>query len=208
MGGNNQPYQLTAEDSRLLLMTSSFRAERGSVLHSGIYNRELTSSLASGTLVGAVFLALVMAGVEVTAAYVVPAVILFGGLFVLFRKAVFYEEQLEAVFDRAGRVITVVVRRFPKRRYTYPLDELADIREDHIVMTPENPDGISFVEKIAAQHGAAIPGFGETKEFYTVDLEFKDGRRMRVFSSREESGAGQLRMRLKEFIGGRGAQEV
>lgn len=206
--GNNQAYQLTAEDSRLLLRTPSFRAERGSVLHSGIYNRELTSSLAAGTIVGAAFLALVLAGVKVTVIYLVPAVLLFSGLFVFLRKAVFYEEQLEAVFDKAGRVITVVVKRFPERRYTYPLEELTEIKEDHIVITPENPDGISFVEKIAAQHGTVIPGFGETKEFYTVDLRFKGGRHMRVFSSREESGAGELQRRLREFIGGESAQEV
>jgi hypothetical protein len=206
--GKNHAYQLTEEDSRLLLRTPSFRAERGSVLHSGIYNRELTSSLVAGILVGAVFLILALTGVEVTLVYVVPAVILFSGLFVMLRKAVFYEEQLEAVFDKAGRAITVVVKRFPERRYMYPLEELTDIKENHIVITPDNPDGISFVEKIAAQHGTVIPGFGETKEFYTVDLQFKGGGQMRVYSSREESGAGELRRRLREFIGGKGAQEV
>jgi hypothetical protein len=206
--GGNQAYELTAEDSRLLLRTASFRAEGGSVLHSGIYNREFTSSLAAGIAVALVFLVLVLSGVEVTAVYVVPAVLLFAGLFVILRKAVFYEERLEALFDRAGGAVTVVVKKFPERKYSYSLDDLADIGQDHIVITPENPDGISFVEKIALQHGTAIPGFGEVKEFYTVDLKFKDGSQMRVFSSRQESKAGQLQRRLKDFIGGESAQEV
>ncbi|MBI3592867.1 MAG: hypothetical protein HY099_05250, partial [Nitrospirae bacterium] len=77
--------------------------------------------------------------------------------------------------------------------------ELDNIRQDYSAVTPENPDGIRLVERVALQHGTVIPGFGETSEFYTVELEFKNGRRLMIFSSKEPSRADDIATRLKNF---------
>lgn len=194
-------YQIRVRNGRLVLSTPSFRAERGSVLHSGIYNRELTSSLVASSLLALIFAALVLAGVKVSLIYVIPAVVLFAAFFIAFRKAVFYEESLEAVIDRASGVIEVTVRRFPVRTESFALSDLAALRQGHVVIAPENPDGVEFVERIALQHGTVIPGFGEVKEYHTVELEFRDGRKVRVFSSKEEAEAAGLIKNLKDFLG-------
>jgi hypothetical protein len=68
-------------------------------------------------------------------------------------------------------------------------------------VTPENPDGIRLVEQVALQHGTVIPGFGKTSEFYTVEMEFKNGKRITIFSSEEPSMAEDVRAKLSGFIG-------
>jgi hypothetical protein len=194
-------YQISVKNGRLVLRTSSFRAERGSVLHSGIYNRELTSSLAASALLALIFVALVLAGVDVSLIYVIPAAVFFAGFFIFFRKALFYEESLDAVIDRASGLIEVTTRRFPVKTESFALSDLAAVRQGHVVITPENPDGVQFVEKIALQHGTVIPGFGEVREFHTVELEFKNGRMVRVFSSEQEAEAARVTKSLKEYVG-------
>ncbi|GAB4389504.1 MAG: hypothetical protein Kow0025_15260 [Thermodesulfovibrionales bacterium] len=197
----DQGFQIEEAEGRLVFRTPTFRAERGSVLHSGIYSRELTSSLAAGGVLFAAFVVLVLAGVRVTAVYVGPAVGLFVLLFYAFRKGVFYEESLVAVFDRAAGRVTVTVRRFPAREESYPLSDVRDVEKGHVVITPENPDGVAFVEKIALQHGTVIPGFGEVKEYHTVELLMAGGRRVRIFSTSDEAEAALARRRIKGFMG-------
>lgn len=199
-------YQMQREDGRLVFRTPSFRAERGSVLHVGIYNRELTSSLAAAALLLVIFFLLLLAGVRVTALYAVPAIGLFAAFFIFFRRMVFYEEYLEAVIDKAREAVTISVKRFMGKTRTYSLKDLVGVREEDIVITPENPDGIAFVEKIALQHGTVIPGFGEEKEYFTVELEFSGGRRERIFSSEEATEALEVVGVLKEFLEGSHAQ--
>jgi hypothetical protein len=48
---NNKTYQLDIKDNILIFRTTFFKAEKGSVLHSGIYNRELASSLLAGACI-------------------------------------------------------------------------------------------------------------------------------------------------------------
>ena len=77
-------YTLAQDASRLIFRTSSFVADRGSVLHSGIYNREFSSVLASFALAGIAFFLLVMSYGKKTVFYAV-FLLLFIGTFPLFR---------------------------------------------------------------------------------------------------------------------------
>ena len=43
-------YNIETKGDRLIFSTSSFKAERGSVLHKGIYNKEFTSVLLSSAI--------------------------------------------------------------------------------------------------------------------------------------------------------------
>lgn len=199
---NNKAYQIDIKDNMLIFRTSSFRAEKGSVLHSGIYNRELASSLAAGALVmllGFFF----AASFKITTVHFVVALLLFVIFFIVFRTYIFLETVLCVVVDKKNGNIDIALERiFGKRRITSPLSELGNIRQDYLVVTPENPDGIKLVEQVALQHGTVIPGFGKTAEFYTVEMEFKNGKRIVVFSSEKPAEAENIAMQFRNFIKG------
>ncbi|MFZ6006685.1 MAG: hypothetical protein ACOYU2_03410 [Nitrospirota bacterium] len=194
-------YQMDIKDNMLIFRTSSFRAEKGSVLHSGIYNRELSSSLAAGALV--MLLGFFFAvRFKTTAVHFIAALLLFVIFFIVFRTYIFLETVLCVAVDKKNGNIDIALERiFGKRRITSPLSELDNIRQDYLAVTPENPDGIKLVEQVALQHGTVIPGFGKTAEFYTVEMEFKNGKRITIFSSEEPSMAEDVRAKLSGFIG-------
>ncbi|MBZ0157907.1 MAG: hypothetical protein K8I29_17050 [Alphaproteobacteria bacterium] len=199
-GTGEKELHFEESDSMLSLWTTSFRAEKGSVLHSGIYNREMASSLAAGAcIIAAAFLFAAVS--PVIPLYSIVALVSFVPLFLLFRRYVFREELLCVEFDRRrGTVSFSLNRPFGRREVSYPLTEIDTVRQDCRVVPPENPDGIRVVEKIALQHGTVIPGFGETAEFYTVEIEFKGGERIMVFSSREPSRADEIAQKIINFI--------
>lgn len=197
---NNKVYQIDIKGNMLMFETTSFKAERGSILHSGIYNRELASSLAAGACITAAgfFFAY---RVKITAGYFFAALILFVILFLMFRTYVFREPLLRLLIDKdkgdieisAGNILSV-------RKLLFPAVELEKIRQDYVSIVPENPDGVKIVENISLQHGTVIPGFGKTLEFYTVELEFKNSERIMIFSSGEPSEADEIAAKIKNYL--------
>lgn len=197
---DNASYQLTITGAVLELTTASFRAEKGSVLHSGIYNRELASSLAAGagTLLAGFFFTRTT---DMTPLHYGAALLLFVALFLLFRSFVFRDPFLRTTIDKAAGAVTFLSPKpFGYRRVSFPLAELAGVRQDYRTETPENPDGVKLVERISLQHGAVIPGFGETAHFYTVELEFTSGPRSLVYSSGDAAAAEEIASKIKLFI--------
>ncbi len=193
-------YRVDIKDNTLVFETSSFRAERGSILHSGIYNRELSASLAAGaciTLAGFFF-----AGrIKISAVYFFAALVFFVLLFLAFRTYVFRDSVLRLAIDKeTGNIAISMKNIFAENKVSFSLGELDAVRQDHVALSPENPDGVKVVEKIALQHGTVIPGFGKTVEFYTVELGFKSGKRLLIFSSREPAKADAIAEKLKNFI--------
>ena len=189
------------KDNALVLSTTSFRAEKGSVLHSGIYNRELTSSLAAGGVI-IVFLFFFGASLRLTAVHGIIAVFSFGVLFILFRVFIFDEPILETAIDRKGGIIKVSLKRKPgSRTESFPLKDLTGIRVEHIAFQPDNTDGMAFVEKISLQHGTVIPGFGKRQDFYTVRLDFRDARRV-VFSTKKLHEAETVMAEMQKYLNG------
>ena len=188
--------------NELIFRTASFSAEGRSVLHGGIYNRELSASLASGAVI--VVSGLLLAGhLKITAPVFVAFVILFAALFMIFRMYIFREPSLEAVFDAGKGIITVSVRKGIRSiSRSYPLNRLSDISLGHVTVQPRNIDGIEIVEKVALQHGTVIPGFGKKEDFYTVTLDF-EGDKVVVFSGKERQGAEAVASELKKYIGSR-----
>lgn len=195
-------YQMDIKDNMLIFKTTSFKAEKGSVLHSGIYNRELSSSLAAGALV--MLLGFFFAvRFKTTAVHFIAALLLFVIFFIVLRTYIFLEPVLCVAVDKKNGNIDIVLERiFGKRSISFPLSELDNIRQDYLAVTPENPDGIRLVEQVALQHGTVIPGFGKTSEFYTVELEFKNGKRFIIFSSEWPAEAEDIATRFKNFIKG------
>lgn len=198
-GCNIKFYRLEREDNISVFRTGSFSAEGRSVLHSGIYNRELSSSLAAGAAVLAfgLFFARYF---EMSALFFIVTIVLFAILFVLFRIYIFREPALEAVFDKGKGIITVSVRkRIRTVVRSYSARKLSGITLDHVTVQPQNIDGVEFVEKIALQHGTVIPGFGKKEEFYTVSLDFQ-GEKVVIFSAREKQGAEAAAAELRNQL--------
>jgi hypothetical protein len=177
------------------------------VLHSGIFTPELTSSLASGAVVVIIVGASLLGGVDFAAAHVARVIALFVVLFLALRKYVFYEQYLEAVIDKASGRVSLRVKKFMGEERSHRLSDLTEVKRRRVVVEPENPDGVDFVAKIAIQHGQALPGFGETKTYYTVNLLFKDGTEETLFSSENEEDSGEVSRKIGDFVGGGVAQE-
>lgn len=201
MAETGAEYTLNRKENVLVLRTTSYKAEPGSVLHSGIYNRELTSSLAAGGVLIALAIAVIAKGVHVASWHYLVAAGLFVGLFMFFRMLVFYEDYLETTIHRGKGYVSVFRKGFISKTRTVPLAEVEGFRRGYTAFAPENPDGIAFVEKVALQHGTVIPGFGEVKEFYTVNLELKDGETIMVFSTRDSAQARLVLEELRQFAG-------
>lgn len=197
---SNKAYQLEIEDNILIFRTASFKPEKGSVLHSGIYNRELASSLAAGAVV--MLLGFFFASkVKITAFHFIAALALFIVFFLILRTYIFLEPVFCIVIDKKKENISIELQRiFSKRVIEVSIRELDAVGQDYIAMMPENPDGIRLVEQVALQHGTVIPGFGKTSEFYTVELKFRDGKRFVIFSSQEPSDADDIATKIKNFI--------
>ncbi len=193
-------YQIEIEKNMLVLKTMSFKAEKGSVLHSGIYNRELAASLTAGAIVLAIgfFLA---SRYRLGILHFIASLVIFILLFLFFRAYVYRKQVLEVVLDKKTSTVSFFLKNIIKRlKASYPLSEFSGFRQNHIAISPENPDGIQIVEKIALQHGTVIPGFGETVEFYTVELGFKNGVNEMIFSSKYKSKADDVVKKIKDFL--------
>lgn len=197
---DERPYMIEVENGRMLFSTRFFSAERGSLLHSGIFNRELSSTLASGALMLILFMGLSLAGVTIRPVYFIPALILFSLCFVFLRAFVFYERTLNAVFDRAKDSVEITVKKRPPLMAAYPLSALKDVALQYALFRPENPDGARVVEKIALQHGTVQPGFAEEKAIHTVTLEFESGERVSVFSTDDLAQAEKAKEEMKKFL--------
>lgn len=196
---DEKSYRLEKADDKLIFRTASFRPERGSILHSGIFTRELASSFASGGLVIALLIIALFSGVRLRLMHIAALMLIFAGALIVFRFTLLKEESLDVIFDKKGGVLTVSLRKLPIKRHSYPIADLKDIVKGHVVFKPENPDGIRVVEKVALQHGTVIPGFGEAKEFYTVELAFRDANRLAIFSG-SAYDAGLIEKLIKDYL--------
>lgn len=196
----NSAYILAQDAERLVFRTTRFVADKGSVLHSGIYNREFSSVLASFALAGIAYFLLVMSFGKDTVFYAV-FMLLFIGTFPLFRTYVFREQYLEAVFDRTAATVKMCRAGIrSKVLLNKPLESIGGIWIDAKKTEVVNRDGVAFVEKISAQHGTVIPGFGEEKTFYTLRLRFTDGMEQTLFADSSMQDVIAVHDEIKSFL--------
>jgi hypothetical protein len=190
-------FNIEKENGKIRLTTTSFSADRGSVLHSGIFNKELASSFVAAVVASA-FVILVAVSSDLKLLHYFIAAIIFVIIFPLSRIYIFKEPRLETVLDENSGILSITLSGpLGKKKIEGLLEAVRDISVDHIRIEPENPDGIRIVEKIALQHGTVIPGFGEVKEFFNVQLQLDDKRYTVLTTSHEvdaRSVADELRM--------------
>jgi hypothetical protein len=198
-------YDIDIKGGRLVFSTASFSTGDMSMLHSGIYNREMSSSLAAGAVTLAVVVATIYSDLRLGHFHFALAAAVFAGSFFLFRMFVFYEAGLRLVIDMNRDTIEVRRKGLARRKRTFPLGKLADICGGLTIISPKNPDGIDMVRKISLQHGQVIPGLGEVRKYHTVSLEMKDATGITVFSSEDPSSAKSALKDLKDFLGNRDA---
>ncbi len=198
----SEAYVLERDGAVLLFKTRSYKAEQGSVLHSGIFNREMVSTLAAGAVLVAAVMAALSMGMRPGMAYAAPAVALFATVFFVFRFFVLSEQELELKMDKDAGIITISTGpMLRKRTLSMPMSDVTGIAYETVVVDPVNRDGIKVVEKISLQHGMHIPGFGERKEFYTVGLNLKGAETVTVFASTDSGEAGRLTEALTKYTG-------
>lgn len=196
---DNKPFQIDIRGDVLDLKTSSFKVEKGSVLHTDIFNRELAAMLSAGVIVTVVGIFAVM-NFKVTAVHFVLAFILFGASFFILRTYIFNEPVLGAVFDKGKGTIDITIKRvFGEKKETYSIANVTGIRLEHVTMKPENPDGIKVVENVSLQHGTVIPGFGQAEDFYTAQLHLRD-KDVMIFSSKDKSETEKVIAEIKDFM--------
>ncbi len=198
----DREYQLRIKGDMLKFRTSSYKAEPISALHSGIYNRELTSSIAAGAVIVAIALFAVFQGVDIGTGHYVLAIVLFALLTLLARFYIFYEEYLEMSIDRSKGNVEVVHRQLTKKTFTRSLDDLTGLLKGIIVISPENADGIEIVKNVSLQHGMVIPGLGESKEYQTVNLEFGQLDTIEFFTTEDPEEAEAVYQVINKFVGG------
>ncbi|MBF0559241.1 MAG: hypothetical protein HQL08_10725 [Nitrospirae bacterium] len=193
-------YTFDMNDTVLEFQTTSFTTEKGSILHSGVYNRETAAMLAAGAfiiLLGFFFASSLSLSVSKSAGVLV----LFILSFLFFRTFVFPEAVLRVIIDRKNNIMSIISRAaFQSRKLEFPLSDIEDMREDCMEIVPENPDEVSVVKKIALQHGSVIPGFGETAVRYTVSFELRNAGGLPIFSSTDVAAAGDVMEKFKNYI--------
>lgn len=198
----DREYQLRIKGDVLKFKTTSYKAEIVSALHSGIYNRELTSSIAAGAVIVILALIAVFKGLDVSTVHYIFAIVLFGILTLFSRFFIFYEEYLEMSIDRNNRKVEIVLRRLTKKIISRSLDDLTGLLKGVIVIAPENEDGIEIVKNVSLQHGMVIPGLGESKEYQTVNLEFGQLDTIGFFTTEDPEEAEAVYQVINKFVGG------
>lgn len=179
-------YSINKEKERLVFTTSSFKADKGSLLHKGIYNYELASSLAATAVCGIIYILIAFNYRVIFIHYLIVGVI-FVSAFVGFRKFIFRERVLKVVFDRAKKFVKISSPSFiNEKTEEIPFAGISSVEIGSKKILPENIDGIKFVQKISSQHGSPLPGLEDEVEFVTLSLKLTDGTERLIYAGRIE----------------------
>ncbi len=198
--GNNRKYSIRRTGSLLTFRTASFSDETASVLHTGIYNREFASVLASLALAGFVYL-LLETHFEKTVLFNIVFIVVFIGGFPLFRTFIFRERYLETVFDTAaGKADLFFAGVTRRKKESIALADIGQVLIESRKQKIENPDGVEFVEKISLQHGVAIPGFGEETVRYLLKLKLADGTYRTIYADKDMHAVMEAHGEITAFL--------
>jgi hypothetical protein len=200
MAVREKRYKTERTDSSLLFRTEHFSAERESVLHKGIYNKEFASVLSSLAVAGLVYAALAMQQKRTILPHIAFAVIFIGG-YPLFRMVVFKDRYLEALFDLSKGLAEIsVTGLIRKKTESLPFSAVKKVLIESKKIGVENPDAVEFVAKISAQHGTVIPGFGEEKTFFMLKLTLADGTDRMIYADTEMQDVMDANEEIKGFL--------
>lgn len=197
-------FTIKTDKDRLVFRTTAFRADKGSVLHSGIYNKEFSSILSATAVSGIIYIFLAL-NYEMTVLHYLIVIFTFVIGFFGFRIFAFKERHMDVIFDKANNMVKITKPGFIKKDIeALPLDSVSSIEIESKKIVPENPDGIKFVEKISLQHGSVIPELGDEVEFITLLLKLTDGSKRLIYAEKIEGkidGEPEIPLRdIRDFL--------
>lgn len=193
-------YTVITEEDKLIFTTPTYRADPDSVLHSGIYNREFSSALASAAVAGIVYM-LVAFNTGNTIVRSLVFLLTFTVGFPFFRKFVFKEGLLEVVFNAVSGEAKIYTSWITKRlKETISIKNIKGISIESRKHEVENPDAVRFVKQISLQHGSVIPGFGEEKVLFLLKLHLSDGSERTIYSDNIMQDVLTAHDKIKVFL--------
>jgi Ca2+/Na+ antiporter len=199
---NNKKYQMKVDQDKLVFITSSFKAEKTSVLHPGVYTKEFASMLfASATCIFA-YISTDLASIKSAIMRYIILIVIFVVAFLGANKYIFKERYLEADFNKSDKTVNIVRSGLiTKKSEKIPFARIKSVDLGIKKFVPENIDGIDFVQKISAQHGSAIPGLSDIEEFITLSLSLTDGSERIIFAAKINGGRvdGEPEIPVKEI---------
>ena len=183
----DRKYLLENKNNKLMFRTSSFKAEKTSVLHSGVYTKEFASMLfASGICLLVYMVTGLLSGKSAIIRYLI-LIIIFIVSFLGSGKYIFRESYLEAYFDNSDKTVEIIRHGLiTRKREKIPFAKIKSVDLGTKEFVPENIDGIKFVQKISAQHGSAVPHLGDVEEFIILSLNLNDGSGRTIFAGRSD----------------------
>ena len=195
----DRSYTVRKEEDKLIFVTPAFKTELDSVLHSGIYNREFASMLASAAVAGTIFVVIAMNTGNAIGAMVF--LVAFAVSVPLFRKFVFKESLMEVVFNIAAGEARIFTTWIMKRlKETIALSSIKEISIDSRKREVENQDAVEFVKKISLQHGMVIPGFGRESVLFLLKLHLNDGSERTIYADTSMQDVMSAHAEIKEFL--------
>ncbi|WP_420267245.1 hypothetical protein [Candidatus Magnetominusculus dajiuhuensis] len=195
----SQDYTFEIISGSLIFKTESFKAEKRSVLHSGVYNREVASAFVAAGAACSYFAAFALSGRLNYIHYAVTAV-LFAVFYPLSWLFIFKRPALAVFLNNEKAIAAIAIKGvFRKKRILRTLSQLRDVAVAHVKIEVGNPDGVAFVEKIALQHGTVIPGLGVAQHVYAVEFVFDDGPVV-VYCCGDEDKAAKVCSGFKDYL--------
>ncbi|NOZ69058.1 MAG: hypothetical protein GXP46_07400 [Deferribacteres bacterium] len=184
---NKDNYQLRTDGNRLVFTTPSFRAEKSSVLPSGVYSKEFASMLLASAVCIPAYMATGFIGADLVILRYVFVVLLFVVIFLGARRFIFRERYLKLVLDRNEKQAIITFPGFFRgKTEKIPLSRIKSVEMGLRRFVPENIDGIKFVQRISSQHGSALPGLDDVEEFITLSLKLTDGTERIIYAGKTE----------------------
>ncbi len=203
---NSKNYNIQVEENKLIFSTTSFKAEKTSLLHKGIYNKEFSSMmLASAACIMAYTAMSYMNIVFIRQGGLIQLfviVCIFILVFVIARRYLFCDKHLKIVFNKESNTAGIYRHGPVKKSFEeIPLDSIESIVIGSRKFTPQNIDGIRFVEKISLQHGNFVPGLSDEEEFITLSLRLTDGSERIIYAGNTGEEHPIPIQELEHFLG-------
>lgn len=198
---SGKKYQTEIEGDKLIFTTASFKAEKQSVLHKGIYNKEFTSILLSSALCVLAYVVTALVSDEIIFIHYFLIFFLFIIVFIGSSRFLFNEKYLKVVFNKTDNTVRITRSGLiGKNTEEIPLDSIKSVHVGSKKFVPDNIDGINFVEKISLQHGSFIPGLRDEEEFVTLSLRLTDGSEKLIYAGRIEDEPEIPVKEIKDFL--------
>jgi hypothetical protein len=144
---NNKKYQMKVDQDKLVFITSSFKAEKTSVLHPGVYTKEFASMLFASAACIFAYISTDLASIKSAIMRYIILIVIFVVAFLGANKYIFKERYLEADFNKSDKTVNIVRSGLiTKKSEKIPFAKIKSVDLGIKKFVPENIDGIDFVQ--------------------------------------------------------------